>query len=149
MRLYFDANTIIQIVEAQAFVADDFRDAAVSASGVGTTILTSELTLAEVLVKPLREQDFKLIVAYNNLLAGGAASQIRTIPITREILGLAARVRNKRMSVKLPDAIHIATAEFSGCDAVVTADKRWGGATEIKLTDPNEIDLAAFIKMAP
>lgn len=147
MPLYLDVNAIIDIVEGSEAVAECFAELATAAGQAGTTILTSELSLAEVLVKPLREQDFGLIVAYNNLLAGGHESQIQTVPVSREVLGLAARVRNRKKSIKLPDAIHIATAEVTKCDAIVTADKGWHGATAIQLGDPTEFNLVGFIRM--
>lgn len=147
MRLYFDVNTIIQVVEAPQSSAERFAELVTAGARLGTAIVTSELSLAEVLVKPLRDQDFQLIVAYNNLLSGDRAGPMQTIPISREILGLAARVRNKKPSVKLPDAIHIATAELMQCNAIVTADQRWTGATAIQLNDPGKFDLVAFIEL--
>lgn len=109
--------------------------------------MTSEITLAEVLVKPLQQHDFNLIVAYNNLLAGRGVGQIETAPITREILGDAARIRAHKASVKLPDAIHIATAEIMQCDCIVTGDSRWSGATTISLEDFNRFNVLAYIEM--
>ena len=122
MQLCFDSNTLIAAVEGSNAAAQASSTiAAAEITGV-ETIITSELSLAEVLVKPLLDQDFALIVAYNSLLFGGTASRIRTIPISREILGRAASVRNQKAGIKLPDAIHI---EFTGCDQILTGDKRW------------------------
>lgn len=147
MRLYFDANTIIRVVEGSEATAQPFADVAAGAARSGITIVTSELTLAEVLVKPLRDQDFQLIVGYNNLLSGRDAGDVRAIPISRDILGWAARIRNKKPSVKLPDAIHIATAEYTGCTHIFTGDRRFFGATELDIVDAQDRDITAFIEM--
>ncbi len=148
MRLYFDASALIHMVEgAPGASAERFASTAAATGRMGTTIVTSELSLAEVLVKPLREQDFDLIIAYNNLLSVRPSDQIETIPISRNILGLAARIRNKKPSIKLPDAIHIATAEFSGCSEIITGDKRWTGASIIRISDFNTFDLFSFLEM--
>lgn len=147
MRLYFDANTIIRVVEGSEATAKPFADVAAGAAQSGMMIVTSELTLAEVLVKPLRDQDFNLIVGYNNLLAGGGAGEIHTVPVSRDILGRAARIRNKKSSVKLPDAIHIATAEHTGCTHIFTGDRRFVGATDLNIFNSQDRDINAFIEM--
>jgi predicted nucleic acid-binding protein len=147
VRLYFDANTVIQIVEQSDAAATPFADVLAGAVQRGLAILTSELTLAEVLIKPLRDQDFNLIVGYNNLLSGGNSGEIHTIPVSREILGRAARIRNRKQSIKLPDAIHIATAEHTGCSYIFTGDKGFVGATEIAICNSQDRDIAGFIEM--
>lgn len=146
MRLYFDVNTIIELVEGPGASLDRFAGLLAGGGQTGAVVVTSELSLAELLVKPLRDQDLHLIIGYNNLLAGGTAGQIEAHPVSRDILGWAARVRNKKPSTKLPDAIHIATAEHAACDGIITADRRWRDATAIQLTDPADFDFATFIE---
>ncbi|MFG1278346.1 type II toxin-antitoxin system VapC family toxin [Xanthobacter autotrophicus] len=147
MRLYFDTNAIIQAVEGADIPSGRFSAVVDAAAKTGLKVVTSELSLAELLVKPLREQDFKLIVIYNNLLAGTRESQLETLPVSREILGLSARIRNRKPKIKLPDAIHIATAEHAGCKFILTGDKRLEGATALGLVDPSSSDINAFIEM--
>lgn len=146
MRLYFDVNTIIELVEGPGASLDRFAGLLAGGRQTGAVVVTSELALAELLVKPLRDQDLQLVIGYNNLLAGGTTGQIEAHPVSRDILGRAVRVRNKKPSTKLPDAIHIATAEHAACDAIITADRRWRDATAIQLTDPADFDFATFIE---
>lgn len=147
MRLYFDTSVIIQAVEGPELPEGRFSAVIAAAARTGLRVLTSELSLAEILVKPLQNHDIDLVIVYNSLLAGAEQNQIETLPVSREILGFAARVRNRKQGIKLPDAIHIATAEHAGCSHIFTGDKRWRGATSTALVDPNGVDITAFIEM--
>lgn len=55
------------------------------------------------------------------------------IPISRESLEKAADLRAKYSWLKTPDAIHLAAAIESGCDAFLTNDRRLERCTEIKV----------------
>jgi predicted nucleic acid-binding protein len=80
---------------------------------------TSELTLAETLVKPVRTENHQWRDAYIN---GIQSSNVLTVvPVHREILIQAAYIRAST-SNKLPDSIHLATANLSGCTTVLTND---------------------------
>ncbi len=149
VRLYFDANALIQAVEGPGQNADGFAQMLQRASHIGLDAVTSELTLAELLVHPLRNQDLRLISAYNNLLSIGTGSQLETRPVSREILIAAARVRALHPSLKLPDAIHVATAEQTGCSHIISGDKRLAGTTALPVMDPDGADLAAFLEVLP
>ena len=83
--------------------------------------VTSELTLAEVLVKPLLDRHAERQAAYLQVLQPSTSLQI--IPVSREILIAAARLRADA-NLKLPDAIHAATAQLTGCDQFLTNDAR-------------------------
>lgn len=81
-------------------------------------VVTSELSMLETLVLPLRNEDVDLINAYETLLT---ASQIELIPITVLVLRTAAKLRAEQ-NLKTPDAIHAATALLSNCDYLVSND---------------------------
>ncbi len=81
-------------------------------------VVTSELTLLETLVKPLRDGDQSLINDYEKLLT---ATAVRMQSITAGILRGAARMR-ATASLKTPDAIHAATALSVGCVQFITND---------------------------
>ena len=46
------------------------------------------------------------------------------LTLTSQVLDRAARLRAAVSSLRLPDAIHLATAHSEGCDLVVTNDRR-------------------------
>lgn len=81
-------------------------------------IITSELTLMECLVMPLKLNNNSLIMAYQNILS---TTQIKLQPITLSILREAANLRAKT-KIKTADAIHVATALNLNCDLFLTND---------------------------
>lgn len=148
MRLYFDANALIQAVEKSGREAHVFAEVIQAASRQGLKCASSELSLAELLVVPFRNGDLQLIAAFSNLLAGGEDAQFITVPVSRDILLLAARIRAEGgQGLKLPDAIHIATAELSGCTHVISGDKRLSRHTRLPVWNPIGADLPAFLEI--
>lgn len=83
-------------------------------------VVTSELTLMEVLVGAHRANDPALEADYQRTLGNPL---VRLWRIDRDVLGRAARLRASRPSLRTSDAVHLATAELSGCDVFVTNDK--------------------------
>lgn len=134
--VYFDANIIISIVEgypAQRMVLSNLVRAL--DSGLFRT-LTSELTLAEVLVGPFRVSNPMYEITYGAVLSG--QQQIELVPVTREILVDAARLRAESR-MQLPDAIHIATALRQGCDIFLTNDHRLSPPVGLTITTLAEL----------
>ena len=82
---------------------------------------TSELTLAEVLVEPVRWGDKALADEYASLLAGRETLEVA--PVNRDILVSAAQVR-ATIGNKLPDAIHVATAATRSCNVFMSSDRK-------------------------
>jgi predicted nucleic acid-binding protein len=83
------------------------------------TIISSELTIPEVLFSAVRTGDQNLLSIYENLLF---RSNIDLIPISREILLMATELRVKHR-LKTPDAIHAATSLSANCQRFITNDK--------------------------
>jgi predicted nucleic acid-binding protein len=82
--------------------------------------VTSELTLPEVLVKPLADGKTEVCTAYAAAVQDSEGLEV--VPVTRDVLVEAAGIRAKT-GIRLPDAIHIATAIVSGCQSFLTNDK--------------------------
>ncbi len=83
-------------------------------------VVTSEIALAECLVKPFADKDIFAVETYLTLL--GEQPKLPVIPISRPILISAAQLRAET-KLKLPDAIHVATAKWAECSAFVTSDR--------------------------
>lgn len=81
-------------------------------------IVTSELTLMEVLVVPLKMGNVALAQALERALVG---TELRLLPITQPILRQAAHLR-ARHGLKAADALHAAAAVRYGCALFVTND---------------------------
>ncbi len=84
------------------------------------TILTSTLTLGEVLVKPIRTGNRALETKYKELMR---EPEVKVLSFDRAAGEIFARVRQDR-SIKAPDAIQLATAASAGCDLFITNDDR-------------------------
>ncbi|MEI5667617.1 PIN domain-containing protein [Bosea sp. CCNWLW174] len=116
--VYLDANAIIRFVETD----DDLFDSLLDHTRDGEKRLyTSEFTLAEVLVLPLRENNTELLSVYETLF--GVDNEIDIIPVDRAILRRSAELR-ATLGNKAPDAIHIATAALAECSVFISSDLR-------------------------
>ena len=120
-RVYLDSNILI------AFLGHDSdSDTALTLSDMIMSVkeqpsppyVTSELTFAEVLVRPMRA-GFNLF-GIENLLT--TSNWLEVQPVSRNILWGAANLRSQHKGLKLPDAIHLATALAKRCTHVLTAD---------------------------
>lgn len=121
-RLYLDTNIFIVMVEsAQEIARLLYELVSLQVPEEQLFLCTSELTLAELIVRPYRERDDELLQTYDNMLSPGGAFHV--LPIDKRVLWGAAVARSQYSSLKLPDAIHVATAVVSGCTHVLTSDK--------------------------
>ena len=85
-------------------------------------VVTSIITLSEVLVKPLRDGDTQLAQQYREILCN--VEGLTTVEISIDIAEKMAQLRSQ-YSLRTPDAIQIATAIQSGAIALLTNDVRW------------------------
>ena len=120
-RLYLDTNILIHFVEGHATHMDALRQLFAAIDDRAVTAVTSELTLAEVLVKPLELGRTDVAAVYETLLSD--ASPIQVAAIDRAVLKQSAAVR-ARDGGRLFDAVHVATAITTECHYFVTQDTR-------------------------
>jgi len=138
-RVYLDANVFIAAFENPGAHSDHawwIIDAIENGEIVGAT---SEITLAEVLVKPVELGDSELADGYEKMIV--SASGFEVLPVRRDILIDAARLRANRTSLRLPDAIHIATARALSCTIMVSDDRRLPAIDDIKMLSLNPFTL--------
>jgi predicted nucleic acid-binding protein len=83
-------------------------------------IVTSALTLLEVLVVPYRVGDVQLAARYELLLTRSRG--IRMVDISRDHLRAAAHLR-AASGIKTPDALQLACAVGAGCRTFLTNDR--------------------------
>jgi predicted nucleic acid-binding protein len=84
-------------------------------------IVTSTLTLLEVLVVPFRVGNRELAGRYEAILTRSPG--VRMIDLTRDHLRLAAQLR-AALGVQTPDALQLATSLATKCSTFVTNDRR-------------------------
>lgn len=85
------------------------------------TLVTSAITLLEVLVVPYRAGDRFLAERYEALITRGRGVQL--VELSRDQLRAAAQLR-ARTGVKTPDALQLVAAIGAGCGIFLTNDRR-------------------------
>lgn len=145
MRIYLDSNAVIRMVEGRDDSAE--RLAALASRIARGRLRTSELTLSEVLVGALRAGASdgeaarrELADGYAALIAPGAT--VEPFPVNRALLIAAARLRASDLALKLPDAIHVASAIADGCGVVVSHDRRVRSVAQSLGSRAASLDLA-------
>jgi uncharacterized protein len=118
-KIYLDSCIVIYFVEKHAL----FSAGVTIALNVLTSsqIYYSPLVRMECLIKPLHSRDLPTQKLYEKFWL---PQQLLSLPA--EIFDLAAQLRADHKSLKTPDAIHLATALYYGCDELWTNDDRLG-----------------------
>lgn len=135
-RIYIDANILIYTVERvppYLAVLDDFWRR-VSVDGI--SVVTSELTVMETLIGPLKSGDTTLETLFRRALF--SSPDLKLAPITLPLLERAASIRANLPSLRTPDAIHLATCLEVGCTLLFTNDpafRRAGLTNTVVLSD--------------
>ena len=91
---------------------------------------TSVVTLTEVLTKPLQMGNTYLVSQYRTLIAGNRT--LTLVPATPDIADRAADLR-ARYALRTADALQLATALASGCDAFLTNDFKLRRVVELRV----------------
>lgn len=117
--VYVDANVIIYAVEHVEPYFSLLTPLWTMSGPASFQIVTSELTLLEVLVRPFKTGNTQLEAGFRRLLQ--QTGDVRLAPITQAVLEEGARLR-ATTGLKTPDAIHAATAIVEGCALLVTND---------------------------
>ncbi|WP_411279237.1 type II toxin-antitoxin system VapC family toxin [Gemmatimonas sp.] len=99
-------------------------------------IVTSALTLLEVLVVPLRTNDQRLAAQYDELLTRSRG--VRLVDLSRDQLRTAARLRAQHGALRTPDALQLAAAISTGCTTFVTNDRRMPAPHDLRVLQLSE-----------
>jgi uncharacterized protein len=143
--IYLDANVYIELWENKTSPHGRLLwDLLVRGSQRGWRFVSSELTLAEVLVKPISiakaSGNWSLADTYRFQIYDKGQFQ-HIAPVSRDILDMAANVRSENASIRLPDAIHLATALLNECTIFISNDTSLVSAIKSALV-PKRIDAA-------
>jgi predicted nucleic acid-binding protein len=102
-------------------------------------VITSMLTLTEVLTMPLIKKQSHYVNEYRAMLLN--TQSILSIPVDSVVAERAAELRAK-YGLKTPDALHIATALETGCHAFLTNDMKLKQVTEIQILILDELEVS-------
>ena len=123
-RIFIDTNVFIYLFEDEGRRGKRATEIFNEISLRGDEVLTSALTLGEILIKPLEANDLALADRYRKAFRGPTVRMISFDEVAGERY---ARVRQDR-GIKAPDAIQLATAAAAGCDLFITNDDRLAGS---------------------
>jgi predicted nucleic acid-binding protein len=93
-------------------------------------VVTSTVTLLEVLVQPFRVGNYQLASQYRDILL--SQNSLTIAGISPKIAEQAARLRAS-YNLRTPDAIQLATAIEAGASTFLTNDQRLTTITEIQI----------------
>lgn len=127
---YLDTNIFIYAIEGYPDFVDELSQLFDNIDSGNFKAFTSELTLAEVLVKPLMDGNLEIQAVYQQALQSSEVLEV--VVVSRDVLIEAARLRAVA-NLRLPDAIHGATAILSGCETFLTNDRRLAALPDIEV----------------
>ncbi len=132
----FDTMPLIYYMEEHPIyleIVDPFFDAIENGE---FTVVTSTVTLLEVLVHPIRSGNTKLAQKYRELLFH--TEGLKTVPLSQEIAEEAARLR-AISKIHTPDAIQMATAIKSDASFFLTNDIHLPSLPNLQMLKLNEL----------
>ena len=121
-RIFWDTNLFIYLLEDNQGLSKAVTDLRKKMLQRGDQLLTSALTLSEVLVKPVEAGNDDLHRKYEEAITMTAS----VIPFDLKAARLYASIRRDR-SLRAPDAVQLACAAAAGVDLFITNDRRLQG----------------------
>jgi predicted nucleic acid-binding protein len=118
-RVFWDTNLFIYLFEGTGALGKRVRDLRRAMVARGDQLLTSTLTLGEVLVKPIEQGDQELVGMYEDAITRTSVM----IPLDVKAAKTYAALRSDR-TLRAPDAIQLACAASAGVDLFITNDTR-------------------------
>jgi predicted nucleic acid-binding protein len=126
---HVDAGVVIAFLDGDDVHHDAARSALSDALDNADRLSMAASALAECLVGPARRSP-KAVELVRTVIA---RLPVSVIDLDEEIATRAAVLRARHRSLKLPDALVIATAERSAADRLITTDRNWPAAKAMKL----------------
>jgi len=118
-RIFWDTNIFIYLFEGSGKFSTQVVALRNKMLARNDQLLTSAITLGEILVKPVQNHDAKAVAYYQKLIATTAV----VIPFEEKAALAYARLRADR-SLRPPDTIQLACAASTGVDLFITNDAR-------------------------
>ena len=123
-RIYLDTNIFIYALEEKSPRSDLLTQLFAVHDVEQPFLVTSELALAELLVRPYQTRNDGMVDAYDGLIRSSAWLEVRQVKRRTNIYAAILRAENRK--IRLPDALHLASAIEAECTYFMTADKGLG-----------------------
>lgn len=118
-RIFWDTNLFVYLFENYGELSRRAADLRRAMLARGDQLVTSTLTLGEVLVKPVEQGDEELSRKYEEAIVATSLM----LPFDAKAAKIYAKLRCDR-SLRAPDAIQLACAAGAGVDLFITNDTR-------------------------
>jgi len=116
-RIFWDTNLFIYLFEGSGTLAKQVAHLRRRMVERGDQLLTSTMSLGEVLVKPIQLGDQKAAANYEKAMKSAAL----VVSFDEKAALIYARLRGER-TIRPPDAIQLACASAAGVDLFITND---------------------------
>lgn len=126
---HLDAGVIIGFLDGDDSHHETSRAVLSTALKQGDQLFMAASALAECLVGPARRS----AKAVDLVRTAVHRLPVTVVDLNEEIATRAAFLRARHRTLKLPDALVIASAATSGADHLVTTDRKWPTAKAMKL----------------
>ena len=126
--VYFDTNIFIYLLEHHSYLGEVCLSIVQSAVDKELDGYSGDLVMAELLVKPLKDNNARAVKAVKDLFS--QETRIELLPHKRSTFETAALLR-ANYKIKLPDALHIATAIENHIEVFLTNDREIPSIPEI------------------
>lgn len=121
-RIFWDSNLFIYLFEDYGALSERVVSLRQAMLERNDRLLTSTLTLGEILVKPIERGDEAIARRYEQAVTATAS----LLPLDVAAAKIYAQLRRDR-ALRPPDAIQLACAAAAGIDLFVTNDQRLQG----------------------
>lgn len=137
-KLYVDSAPLIYYVEEHIAYVDQMEYILNIVDKNSIEVVSSVLTLAEVLVLPVRTGAYQVAQLYRAILMN---RETCTLAVISENIAIEAASIRARYRINTPDALHIASAIEFRCDAFLTNDHKLRAVQELNVLVLDELEL--------
>lgn len=121
LKLFVDTAPIIYFIEEHPVYINEVSDIFARTAEGTVQVVTSVITLIEVLTKPYKLGQNDIVRTYKDFFFNSRGFSVMSI--NTDIAELTARIRSE-FGFKLPDALQLAIFEHNDCDFFITNDKQ-------------------------
>lgn len=139
-RVFWDTNLFIYLLEDYGPHSEGVAELLAKMEVRGDELLTSAITLGEVLVQPCSRGDVSRCQEYEEAIKATA----RILPFDAAASLNYARIRSQPRKIAPPDAIQLACAATAGVDLFLTNDVRLQGLHVEGIQFITAVDRAPF-----
>lgn len=117
-RVFWDTNLFIYLLDGSGDLSHRTQQVLVRMSDRKDDLITSTLTLGEILAKPLMSARYEAVARYEKFFR---APNVELVEFGREAARIYANLRGDK-TIKPPDAIQLACAGAAGTNLFITND---------------------------